>query len=134
MQTMGVSSPASAASAFRFTVSSVSWNRRRRSEWPMITYSAPASFSIGALISPVNAPSRSQYMFWPATPTGEFRTASATACSAVNGGATMISTSAMSLTRLRNSLANTTASCTVLNIFQFAAMNGVRMVILVRST
>ena len=59
----------------------------------------------------------------------EFRAASATEWSAVKGGATTISTSAMSFTRLRNSLTNTTASCTVLCIFQFAAMNGVRMVI-----
>ena len=50
-------------------VSSVSWNSRRRSEWPMITYSAPASRSIAALTSPVNAPSRSQCRFCPATPT-----------------------------------------------------------------
>ena len=46
---------------------------------------------------------------------------------AVNGGATTISTSMMSFTRLRNSLTNTTDSCTVLCIFQLAAMNGMRM-------
>ena len=33
----------------------------------MITYSAPASFNIAALISPVKAPSRSQCRFCPAT-------------------------------------------------------------------
>ena len=66
----------------------------------MITYSAPASRSIAALTSPVNAPSCSQCTFWPATPTLELRAASATACSAVNGGATTISTSVTSLTRL----------------------------------
>src|SRR5688500_882252 len=33
----------------------------------------------------------------------------------------------MSLTRLRNSFTNTTASCTVLNIFQLAARNGMRI-------
>ena len=93
----------------------------------MITYSAPASRSIVALTSPVNAPSFSQCRFWPATPTLELRAASATACSAVNGGATTISTSVMSLTRPRNSLTKLTASWTVLYIFQLAAMNGVRI-------
>ena len=60
MHTIGVRSAASAATSLRFTVASVSPNSRRRSEWPMITYSAPASLSIAPLISPVNAPSRSQ--------------------------------------------------------------------------
>src|SRR3954447_5834560 len=93
----------------------------------MITYSAPASRTMGALTSPVYAPSFSQNTSWAATAMGLLRTASATACSAVNGGATTISTSATSLTRLRNSFAYTTASCTVLNIFQFPATSGVRM-------
>jgi hypothetical protein len=118
----------SAAINLWLTASSVSWNSRRRSEWPMMTYSAPASFSMPALISPVNAPSRSQCRFCPATPTGVLRAASATACSAVNGGATTISTSVTSFTTPRISLMNTTASWTVLNIFQLAAMKGVRMV------
>ncbi len=52
----------------------------------MMTYSAPASFSMPPLISPVNAPSFSEDMFCPATPTLVLRHASATACSAVNGG------------------------------------------------
>ena len=60
MQTIGVSPAAKAATAFRLTVASVSPNSVRRSEWPTITYSAPASRIIGALTSPVNAPSRSQ--------------------------------------------------------------------------
>src|ERR1700716_4194230 len=55
------------------------------------------------------------------------RTASATACTAVNGGATTISTSAASFTALRSSFTNRTASCTVLYIFQLPAMNGIRM-------
>ena len=93
----------------------------------MMTYSAPASRSMIALTSPVNAPSFSQCRFCPATPMLVWRAASATACSAVNGGATTISTSVKSLTRPWNSLMNTTASCTVLNIFQLAAMNGVRI-------
>ncbi len=101
MQTIGVSIAPSAAISLRFTVSSVSWNSRRRSECPRMTYSAPASLSIAALTSPVNAPSRSQCRFWPATPMFEARAASATACSAVNGGATTISTSVRSLTSVR---------------------------------
>src|SRR4051794_33047854 len=39
-----------------------------------------------------------------------------------------ISTSWTSLTSVRNSRTNATASCTVLCIFQFAAMKGVRMI------
>src|SRR5262245_41103891 len=93
----------------------------------MITYSAPASFNIGALTSPVNAPSRSQCRFCAATPMFEFLVASTTECSDVNGGATTISTSLMSLTIARNSFANAKASCVVLNIFQLAAMKGVRI-------
>src|SRR5919204_4523453 len=64
----------------------------------------------------------------------EFRAASATACTAVNGGATTISTSETSSTSLRNSLTNTTASWTVLYIFQFAARNGVRTFSTLRTT
>ena len=60
MQTMGVRPAVKAAPIFRFTVTSVSPNSARRSEWPMITQPAPASFSIGPLISPVKAPSFSQ--------------------------------------------------------------------------
>src|SRR5216110_2162849 len=57
----------------------------------------------------------------------ELRAASATACTAVNGGATTISTSVMSFTALRSSFTNTTASCTVLYIFQLPAMKGIRI-------
>ena len=53
----------------------------------MMTYSAPASRTIGALTSPVNAPSFSQNRSCAATATGEFRTASATACTARKAGA-----------------------------------------------
>src|SRR5215203_6982401 len=93
----------------------------------MMTYSAPASRTIAALTSPVNAPSFSQNTSCAATATGEFLDASATACTARNGGATTISTPVTSLTIVRNSLVYTTASCTVLNIFQLPAMRGVRM-------
>src|SRR5947209_9430197 len=55
------------------------------------------------------------------------RAASATACTAVNGGPTTISTSVTSLIALRSSFTNRTASCTVLYIFQLPAMNGIRI-------
>src|SRR3990170_2706520 len=60
------------------------------------------------------------------------RVASATACSAVNGGATTISTSVTSFTRLRSSFAKTTASWTVLNIFQLPAIRGILIMTLSR--
>jgi hypothetical protein len=56
-----------------------------------------------------------------------FRAASATAWIAVKGGASTISTSATSVTRRRSSFVKSTASCTVLNIFQLPAMNGMRI-------
>ena len=68
MQTIGVRPAARAAWTFMFTVSSVSPNIRRRSEWPMMAYSAPASFAMSALTSPVNAPCFSKWMFCTATP------------------------------------------------------------------
>ena len=60
MQAIGVSPAAKAAATLRLTVASVSPNSVRRSEWPTMTYSAPASRTISALTSPVKAPSRSQ--------------------------------------------------------------------------
>src|SRR5262245_63838905 len=57
----------------------------------------------------------------------ELRAASAAAWTAVKAGATTISTSMMSFTALFSSLTNTTASCTVLYIFQLPAMNGIRI-------
>jgi hypothetical protein len=104
MHTIAVNPAASAASVLALTVWSVSWNKRRRSECPMMTYSAPASLSIAALISPVNAPSFSQYRSWPAMPMLELRAASAAAWIAVNGGATTISTPVACFTSVRSSL------------------------------
>ena len=54
---------ASAASARRATPSSVSPKSCRRSEWPTSEPATPSSRSIGAEISPVNAPSGSQWTF-----------------------------------------------------------------------
>ena len=76
MQTIGVRPPANAAAIFRLTEASVSPNSVRRSEWPTITHSAPVSAIIAALISPVNAPSRSQCRSCAATPTLLLRAAS----------------------------------------------------------
>src|SRR3954453_9276102 len=55
------------------------------------------------------------------------RAAPAAACTAVNGGATTISTAAVSLTNGRRSVTNATVSPTVLNIFQLPAIRGVRI-------
>src|SRR5258707_11850042 len=124
-QTIGVKLDAIAASNLLFTVASVSPNSCRRSECPTITYSAPASLIMGPETSPVNAPQASQYRSCAATPMFVLRAASATACTAVNGGATTISTLVTSFTARRSSFMNTTASCTVLFIFQLPAMNGI---------
>ena len=77
MQTIGMSSAAIAARVFRLTHSSVSPNSRRRSEWPTMTWLAPASLIIAALTSPVNAPSRSKYRSCAAMPMRVLRAASA---------------------------------------------------------
>src|SRR3954471_22124848 len=55
------------------------------------------------------------------------RAAPAAACTAVNGGATTMSTAAVFLTSGRRSVTNATASPTVLNIFQLPAIKGVRI-------
>src|SRR3989344_225157 len=49
---------------FLFIISSVSPSQCRRSEWPMITYSAPRSLSIPGDTSPVKAPLSSQNTSW----------------------------------------------------------------------
>src|SRR5947209_20572865 len=55
----------------------------------------------------------------------EPRAAPAAACTAVNGGATTMSTPESGLTRSRSSVTNATVSATVLNIFQLPAIRGV---------
>ena len=52
-----------AARVLMLTVASVSPKYCRLSEWPTITYSAPASRSISAEISPVKAPLASKWTF-----------------------------------------------------------------------
>lgn len=51
-QMIGVRPALRAAAVLRWTLKSVS-SMLRRSEWPMMTYSAPASVSMSVLISPV---------------------------------------------------------------------------------
>ena len=92
-QTMGVSPARSAASSFSATISSVSPKCCRRSLCPRMTQVHPASLSIGALISPVNAPwSFAWHVLRRRWPRGSRGTRAAHAASAVNGGAITIST------------------------------------------
>ena len=62
-QRIGVMPAPRTARSFLATISSVSPNSSRRSEWPTITYFTLSFASIGALTSPVNAPSVSQWQF-----------------------------------------------------------------------
>src|SRR5215217_4141433 len=55
------------------------------------------------------------------------RAASAAAWTAVNGGATTMSTPAVAFTRSRKLVTNATVSLTVLNIFQLPAIRGMRI-------
>src|SRR5690606_21595503 len=59
-----------AASALARTTASVSPWSARRSEWPRMTWLAPASFSMAAAMSPVWAPEASGWQSWPPTITG----------------------------------------------------------------
>ena len=64
-QTMAVRPARHAAAAFRATSASVSKWSIRRSEWPTITATAPASASISAAMSPVWAPEGCQWQSCP---------------------------------------------------------------------
>ena len=104
MQTMGVSDAPIAAIVFRLTVASVSPKSVRRSEWPMMTYSAPASLIIaGADLAGERALALPEHVLRRHRDVAVARRFAA-ACSAVNGGATTTVTSLTSLTRLRSSL------------------------------
>src|ERR1051326_650727 len=86
---------------------------------------APASTSISAETSPVNAPCLcSAATSWAATCTVVPTRASATARKAVNGGATTTSQCVTPSTRSAIDRAVATASAIVLYIFQFPAMTG----------
>ena len=129
MHTIGVSPPPIAAIVLRFTVASVSPNSRRRSEWPTITYSAPASFDHRradlarerALALPVHS--------CAATAMFVLRAASATACTAVNGGATTMSTSSTSLTAALQLLHEDDAFVNGLEHLPVAGDQGVRVTV-----
>src|SRR6266700_2999131 len=86
-QTMGVRPLASAIKLFFATLSSVSRKSCRRSECPMMTKRQPASASMVAETSPVNAPSLLQETFCPEMAMLVFFAASAAVAIAVKGGA-----------------------------------------------
>src|SRR6266849_5985466 len=114
--------------ALRLTISSVSKKYCRRSEWPTITCEHPASRSMKAATSQVNAPSFcSAAQFCAATLTFEPSRRSATLFKAVKTGASTISQRFAFATSGFKATAVATESVTVLYIFQFPAMTGLRM-------
>src|SRR5260370_32687406 len=124
---MGVRPLASAIRVFLATLSSVSRKSWRRSEWPMMTYRQPASASMGAETSPVNAPSLLQETFWPAMAMQEPFAASTAVRIAVDGGVTTMSQCAAPVTSGRNEEKNARVSASVLYIFQLPAITRRRM-------
>ena len=89
----------------------------------MITPRQPASTSIRAETSPVNAPSRSQCRFCAAIPILVPRAASTAAASAVNGGATTMSQFVDAAPQAGESASkNARVSACVLYIFQLPAI------------
>src|SRR5688572_11398366 len=115
--------PASAAARVFFAIiSSSSPKTWRRSECPSRTWVHPASLSISAETSPVNAPSRAKCMFWPPTLTAVPLTASATAWSAVAGGKT-ITSGLPGRSPAAISRASAAPALAVLYIFQLPAMS-----------
>src|SRR5579875_743190 len=90
----------------------------------MITCVQPASRSIGAETSPVNAPSFSHATSWAETLITLPAADSATACNAVNGGATITSQWSIPAILGLSARMNPTASAMVLYIFQLPAITG----------
>ncbi len=123
---IGCRPAASAADSLCDSALSVSLKYWRRSECPSTTPCVSISVSIFADTSPVNAPSSASCMFCAKTSTREPRVESIIACRSVNG--TQIATSTPSIDDTRGSSAAmySSASATVLCIFQLPAMNGVR--------
>src|SRR5580700_644763 len=120
--TIGVSSCSSAVRTLRCTVRSVSLQKARRSECPMMTCDTPNSRSIGALISPVNAPSSSQCIVCAPKRTRVPRTWFDAAGIERKGGAITISMCSGSDTAFaRNESRKATVSAAVLCIFQLPA-------------
>src|SRR3972149_3844745 len=98
----------------------------------MMQWVAPASFSIRAETSPVNAPSSSKWTFWDATPIPLPWTSCATAPIEGYGGARTISTPRTPDTSGRKDQTKSAASPAVLYIFQLPAMTGTRIALLRR--
>src|SRR5215467_8565582 len=121
-QTMGVRPLASAIRLFLATLSSVSRKSWRRSEWPIMTYRHPASASMGAETSPVNAPSLLQETFWPEMAILVFFATSTAAEIAVKGGAMTMSQCLEFATSGANAEKNARVSASVLYIFQLPAI------------
>src|SRR5262249_36574525 len=100
----------------------------RRSEWPIMTRLAPASFNISPQISPVCAPCFvSVERSWAATLMFDPSRRSATALIAVYGGATATSQWFAFATSGLSEVTVATASPINLCIFQFPAMTGLRI-------
>ena len=123
---MGLSWFFSALTTFLLMKASSSPKYARRSLWPRMTCVANSERSIGAEISPVNAPFASGCMFCAPSFTVEPSRALPTASSEVNGGHTTISTSLILPVAATISFTSETASPFVLFIFQFPAMSFLR--------
>jgi hypothetical protein len=118
---IGISPAFTADFSFRFTLSSVSPNSWRRSEWPTITYAHPASLSIPGATSPVNAPFSSQCRSWAPSITPEAPIPAATTSSDVKGGQITALAAPFHGPSFVNASMKAFDSPLVLNIFQFAA-------------
>ena len=124
-QRIGIRPASSAAGTFSASARSVSPKYSRRSECPSTTPWTSSSLSIGALTSPVNAPSAAWCMFCAYTCTREPRVESTIACRSVNGTQIATSTPSEDDTSGSSPEMNISACDWVLNIFQLPAMNGV---------
>ncbi len=123
MQTMAVRPPARIASALARTAASVSPWSARRSEWPTITWVAPASASIATEMSPVWAPEAAAWQSCPPTPMWAARAAMRER--SVAGGQRTMSTAGAGWAATR---ASTSARCAVVPfIFQLPAASFLRM-------
>src|SRR6185503_8794388 len=126
-QTMGTRPAPSAATRRLFTVSLVSPKYWRRSEWPTITYTQPASFNMLTETSPVNAPFGSQCTFCAPSLMVLPAISLPTTSSAVKGGARTISRPRSWPTLRARDADRGCASLRVPCIFQLPAMRGMRL-------
>src|SRR3990170_8941740 len=121
---MGRRPAAKAAFTLRATISSVSPNWWRRSEWPMIAYWA-SSATIWGPTSPVAATSSSQWTSCEPNLSDEPRSAPPTAARYTNGGHTTFSTPSRPSIASHSPFANASALSSRVWHFQFAAATGV---------